>query len=114
MAVISLTIHELNTNGIPLDRNCVATHTYHYTSYCCITVRKSLNQGSDYTTQFQPGNGGLLGASYIQSLTPHFSLGGEVFWAEQHWKSGIGYAARYNTDKMTKKEKTGIKGLKQA
>ncbi|KAH0659895.1 hypothetical protein KY289_028643 [Solanum tuberosum] len=34
------------------------------------------------------------------SVTPHLSLGGEVFWAGQHQKSGIGYAARYNTDKM--------------
>lgn len=33
-------------------------------------------------------------------MTPHLSLGGEVFWAGQHRKSGIGYAARYNTDKM--------------
>lgn len=57
-------------------------------------------KGSDYRTQFQIGNGGLLGASYIQSVTPHLSLGGEVFWAGQHRKSGLGYAARYNTDKM--------------
>ncbi|RZC14068.1 Mitochondrial import receptor subunit TOM40-1 [Glycine soja] len=33
------------------------------------------------------------------SVTQHLSLGGEVFWAGQHRKSGIGYAARYNTDK---------------
>ncbi|KAL0390324.1 UNVERIFIED_CONTAM: Mitochondrial import receptor subunit TOM40-1 [Sesamum calycinum] len=57
-------------------------------------------KGSDYRTQFQLGNGALFGASYIQSVTPHLSLGGEVFWAGQHRKSGIGYAARYNTDKM--------------
>ncbi|KAL4587874.1 hypothetical protein LXL04_000749 [Taraxacum kok-saghyz] len=57
-------------------------------------------KGTDYRTQFQLGNGGLLGASYIQSVTPHLSLGGEVFWAGQHRKSGLGYAARYNTDKM--------------
>jgi len=38
----------------------------------------------------------------LQSVTPHLSLGGEVFWAGQHRKSGIGYAARYNTDKMVK------------
>ncbi|CAN4102185.1 unnamed protein product [Withania somnifera] len=56
-------------------------------------------KGKDYRTQFQFGNGALLGASYIQSVSPHFSLGGEVFWAGQHRKSGIGYAARYNTDK---------------
>ncbi|KAM2109124.1 hypothetical protein ACFX1X_010951 [Malus domestica] len=36
----------------------------------------------------------------MQSVTPHFSLGGEVFWASQHRKSGIGYAARFNTEKM--------------
>ncbi|CAA3029758.1 mitochondrial import receptor subunit TOM40-1-like [Olea europaea subsp. europaea] len=57
-------------------------------------------KGSDYRTQFQLGNGALFGASYIQSVSPHLSLGGEVFWAGQHRKSGIGYAARYNTDKM--------------
>lgn len=37
---------------------------------------------------------------FLQSVTPNLSLGGEVFWAGQHRKSGIGYAARYNTDKM--------------
>lgn len=57
-------------------------------------------KGKDYRTQFQMGNGALLGASYIQSVTNHLSLGGEVFWAGQHRKSGVGYAARYNTDKM--------------
>lgn len=36
----------------------------------------------------------------LQSVTNHLSLGGEVFWAGQHRKSGVGYAARYNTDKM--------------
>ncbi|BBG94712.1 translocase of the outer mitochondrial membrane 40 [Prunus dulcis] len=57
-------------------------------------------KGSDYRSQIQVGNGALLQASYIQSVTPHFSLGGEVFWAGQHRKSGIGYAARFNTEKM--------------
>ena len=37
---------------------------------------------------------------FLQSVTPNLSLGGEVFWAGQHRKSGIGYAARYNNDKM--------------
>lgn len=37
---------------------------------------------------------------FWQSVTPHFSLGGEVFWAGQHRKSGVGYAGRFNTDKM--------------
>ncbi|KAL8232971.1 hypothetical protein R6Q57_002749 [Mikania cordata] len=57
-------------------------------------------KGTDYRTQLQLGNGGLLGASYIQSVTPHLSLGGEAFWAGQHRKSGLGYAMRYNTDKL--------------
>ncbi|KAH9707380.1 mitochondrial import receptor subunit TOM40 [Citrus sinensis] len=35
-----------------------------------------------------------------QNVSPHLSLGGEVFWAGQHRKSGIGYAARYENDKM--------------
>lgn len=33
-------------------------------------------------------------------MTPRLSLGGEVFWAGVPRKSGIGYAARYDTDKM--------------
>ncbi|OMO77135.1 hypothetical protein CCACVL1_15191 [Corchorus capsularis] len=57
-------------------------------------------KGKDFRSQFQMGNGALLGASYIQSVTQHLSLGGEVFWAGQHRKSGLGYAARYETDKM--------------
>ncbi|CAH1441525.1 unnamed protein product [Lactuca virosa] len=65
-------------------------------------------KGSDYRTQFKLGNGGLLGASYIQSVTPHLSLGGEVLWAGQHRKSGLGYAVRYNTDKMVEKNTRSI------
>ncbi|CAA7055456.1 unnamed protein product [Microthlaspi erraticum] len=47
--------------------------------------------GSDYSA--------LIGATYIQSVTPRLSLGGEVFWAGVPRKSGIGYAARYETVK---------------
>ncbi|MBA0822672.1 hypothetical protein Goarm_019459 [Gossypium armourianum] len=42
---------------------------------------------------------GMFNFDY-KSVTPHLSLGGEVFWAGQHRKSGIGYAGRYETDKM--------------
>uniref|UniRef100_A0A7N0RB05 Mitochondrial import receptor subunit TOM40 n=1 Tax=Kalanchoe fedtschenkoi TaxID=63787 RepID=A0A7N0RB05_KALFE len=56
-------------------------------------------EGSDFRTQFQLGNGALFGANYIQSVSPRLSLGGEVFWAGQHRKSGVGFAARYNTPK---------------
>ncbi|XP_047943909.1 mitochondrial import receptor subunit TOM40-1-like [Salvia hispanica] len=68
-------------------------------------------KGSDYRTQFQVGNGALLGASYIQSVTRNLSLGGEVFWAGQHRKSGIGYAARYNTDKMVASGQVASTGM---
>nr|KAJ0210489.1 hypothetical protein LSAT_V11C400221240 [Lactuca sativa] len=48
--------------------------------------------GSDYRTQFKLGNGGLLGASYIQSVTPHLSLGGEVLYEhEQNLEQAISY-----------------------
>ncbi|KAG8371613.1 hypothetical protein BUALT_Bualt13G0106500 [Buddleja alternifolia] len=57
-------------------------------------------KGSDYRCQFQLGSGAITGASYIQSVSPHLSLGGEVYWAGQHRLSGVGYAARYNTDNM--------------
>lgn len=68
-------------------------------------------KGKDYRTQFQLGNGALFGASYIQSVTPHLSLGGEVFWTGQHRKSGIGYAARYNTDKMVSTAQVASTGM---
>ncbi|KAH9626226.1 hypothetical protein KSS87_000105 [Heliosperma pusillum] len=57
-------------------------------------------KGADYRAQFQFGGGALLGANYIQSVTPNLSLGGELFYAGQHRKSGVGYAARYSNDKM--------------
>ncbi|XP_010487959.1 PREDICTED: mitochondrial import receptor subunit TOM40-1 [Camelina sativa] len=56
--------------------------------------------GSDYRAQLQLGNSALIGATYIQSVTNRLSLGGEVFWAGVPRKSGIGYAARYESDKM--------------
>ncbi|KAL5994923.1 hypothetical protein ACLOJK_024980 [Asimina triloba] len=35
-----------------------------------------------------------------QSVTPNLSLGSEAFWLGHQRKSGLGLAARYNTDKM--------------
>lgn len=58
------------------------------------------HKGKDYRAQLQLGSGALCGANYIQSVTPHLSLGGEIFWAGQHRKSGVGYAARYSNDKV--------------
>ncbi|KAK1319480.1 Mitochondrial import receptor subunit TOM40-1 [Acorus calamus] len=57
-------------------------------------------KGKDCRTQFQFGNNALYNANYIQSVTPNLSLGSEVFWRGQQRTSTIGFAARYNTDKM--------------
>lgn len=57
-------------------------------------------KGSDFRTQFQIGNNAFYGANYIQSVAPNLSLGSEVFWLGHQRKSGIGFAARYNTEKM--------------
>ncbi|KAG6503134.1 hypothetical protein ZIOFF_035424 [Zingiber officinale] len=58
-------------------------------------------KGKDYRSQFQIGNNAFYGANYIQSVSPHLSLGGEIFWIGHQRKSGVGFAGRYNTDKMT-------------
>ncbi|KAJ7519975.1 hypothetical protein O6H91_20G062000 [Diphasiastrum complanatum] len=57
-------------------------------------------KGSDYQTQVQFGNNAFYGANYIQSVTPTLALGGEIFWLGHQRKSGLGFAARYNTDKV--------------
>ncbi|CAL4914172.1 unnamed protein product [Urochloa decumbens] len=57
-------------------------------------------KGSDYRTQFQIGNNAFYGGNYIQSVTPNLSMGTEIFWLGHQRKSGIGFASRYNTDKM--------------
>lgn len=57
-------------------------------------------KGKDYRTQFQLGNNAFYGVNYIQSVTPSLVLGGEVFWLGHQRKSGVGFAARYNTERM--------------
>ncbi|XP_072976610.1 mitochondrial import receptor subunit TOM40-1-like [Typha angustifolia] len=68
-------------------------------------------KGKDYRTQFQIGNNAFYGANYIQSVTPHLSLGSEVFWLGHQRKSGIGFAARYNTDKMVATAQVASTGI---
>ncbi|XP_010500600.1 PREDICTED: probable mitochondrial import receptor subunit TOM40-2 [Camelina sativa] len=68
-------------------------------------------KGSDYRTQLQVGNGSIYGANYIQHVTPHLSLGGEVFWIGQNRKSGVGYTGRYETDKMIASGQVSSNGL---
>ncbi|CAI5472006.1 unnamed protein product [Closterium sp. Yama58-4] len=57
-------------------------------------------KGSDYQWQAQVGNNAFYGVNYIQSVTPTLSLGGEAFWLGHQRRSGLGFAGRYNTDKV--------------
>ncbi|KAI5063239.1 hypothetical protein GOP47_0021786 [Adiantum capillus-veneris] len=56
-------------------------------------------KGRDSRAQFQFANNAFYGGNYIQSVSPHLALGGEVFWLGHQRKSGLGLAARYNSDK---------------
>ncbi|KAG5014795.1 hypothetical protein JHK85_020931 [Glycine max] len=61
----------------------------HHNSFSCLLVQLTNEPHMSHA---------MINFDY-KSVTQHLSLGGEVFWAGQHRKSGIGYAARYNTDK---------------
>ncbi|XP_019091434.1 PREDICTED: mitochondrial import receptor subunit TOM40-1-like [Camelina sativa] len=54
----------------------------------------------NYRARFKLGSNDLTAATYIQRVTPCLSLGGEVFCTNVPQESGVGYAARYETDKM--------------
>ncbi|KAG1327645.1 putative Mitochondrial import receptor subunit TOM40-1 [Cocos nucifera] len=84
------------TDNLTLKINAQLTNEPHYSQGMFNFDYK----GKDYRSQFQIGNNAFYGANYIQSVSPHLSLGGEVFWLGHQRKSGIGFAARYNTDKM--------------
>ncbi|EFH66217.1 hypothetical protein ARALYDRAFT_334563 [Arabidopsis lyrata subsp. lyrata] len=58
------------------------------------------SEALNYRAQFQLGSNSIIGATYIQRVTPRLSLGGEFFWATMAQESGVGYAARYETNKM--------------
>ncbi|KAF5749847.1 Translocase of the outer mitochondrial membrane 40 [Tripterygium wilfordii] len=85
------------TDNLTLKANAQLTSEPHM-SHGMGNFKYKVNQ--DYCAQLKLANGAFFGGSYIQSVTPHLSLGGEIFWAGQHRKSGVGYAARYETDKM--------------
>nr|CAD1833140.1 unnamed protein product [Ananas comosus var. bracteatus] len=84
------------TDNLTMKINAQLTNEPHYSQGMFNFDYK----GKDYRAQFQIGNNAFYGANYIQSVTPHLSLGSEVFWLGHQRKSGIGFAARYNTDKM--------------
>eukprot|EP00245_Coleochaete_scutata_P007146 TRINITY_DN22248_c0_g1_i1.p1 TRINITY_DN22248_c0_g1~~TRINITY_DN22248_c0_g1_i1.p1 ORF type:complete len:329 (-),score=68.07 TRINITY_DN22248_c0_g1_i1:567-1553(-) len=56
-------------------------------------------KGSDFQSQLKLGNNAFYGFNYIQSVTPQLALGGEAFWLGQQRKSGLGFAARWNSEK---------------
>ncbi|KAF3789611.1 Mitochondrial import receptor subunit [Nymphaea thermarum] len=84
------------TNNLTLKINAQLTGEPHFSQGMFNFDYK----GKDFRTQFQFGNNAFYGVNYIQSVSPKLALGGEVFWLGQQRKSGIGFAARYNTDKM--------------
>ncbi|KAK1316044.1 Mitochondrial import receptor subunit TOM40-1 [Acorus calamus] len=84
------------TDNLSMKINAQLTNEPHYSQGMFNFDYK----GKDYRTQFQFGNNAFYGANYIQSVTPNLSLGSELFWLGHQRKSGIGFATRYNTDKM--------------
>ncbi|KAL5210627.1 hypothetical protein ABZP36_006250 [Zizania latifolia] len=84
------------TDNLTLKINAQLTHEPHYSQGMFNFDYK----GTDYRAQFQIGNNAFYGANYIQSVTPNLSMGTEIFWLGHQRKSGIGFASRYNTDKL--------------
>jgi len=84
------------TDNLTMKINAQLTNEPHYSQGMFNFDYK----GKDFGSQLQLGNNAFYGANYIQSVSPHLSLGGEIFWLGHQRKSGVGFAARYNTDKM--------------
>ncbi|KAK9803219.1 hypothetical protein WJX73_005138 [Symbiochloris irregularis] len=55
-------------------------------------------KGSDWNSQLKLGNQSFYGLNYFQSVTPHLSMGGEMFWLGKQRKSGVGFAARWQNE----------------
>ncbi|XP_010476280.1 PREDICTED: mitochondrial import receptor subunit TOM40-1-like isoform X2 [Camelina sativa] len=85
------------TGGVTTDGRLTATVKYAITDK--LTVRAYTN-ALNYRARFKLGSNDLTAATYIQRVTPCLSLGGEVFCTNVPQESGVGYAARYETDKM--------------
>eukprot|EP00253_Pinus_taeda_P000351 PITA_00351 len=84
------------TDNLALKINAQLTNEPHYSQGMFNFDYK----GKDFRSQLQLGNNAFYGGNYIQSVSPHLALGGEIFWLGHQRKSGVGFAARYNTDKM--------------
>lgn len=55
-------------------------------------------KGVDWNGQLKYGTSQFYGANYFQSVTPHLALGGEFFHLAEQRRSGVGLAARHQTD----------------
>lgn len=55
-------------------------------------------KGRDWNGQLKWGTSNFFGANYFQSVSPNLSLGGEVFYLAEQRRSGIGLAARHQTE----------------
>lgn len=55
-------------------------------------------KGSDWNGQLKYGTSQFYGANYFQSVSPCWSLGGEIFYLAEQRRSGVGLAARYATE----------------
>lgn len=58
-------------------------------------------RGSDFCSQLKVANGGIVAVSYMQSVTPWLSLGGEGFYQGKSRFSAITMAAKYSHEKDT-------------
>ncbi|XP_010476278.1 PREDICTED: mitochondrial import receptor subunit TOM40-1-like isoform X1 [Camelina sativa] len=102
------------TGGVTTDGRLTATVKYAITDKLTVRAYTNLRNESrlsitkvsleymalNYRARFKLGSNDLTAATYIQRVTPCLSLGGEVFCTNVPQESGVGYAARYETDKM--------------
>jgi mitochondrial import receptor subunit TOM40 len=55
-------------------------------------------RGADWNGQLKYGTSHFFGANYFQSVTPTLAVGGEVFLLAEQRRSGVGLAARHQTE----------------
>eukprot|EP00887_Chlorella_sp_A99_P006787 scaffold2.g6787.t1 len=68
-------------------------------------------KGQDWNGQLKWGTSSFYGANYFQSVTPSLAVGGEVFYLAEQRRSGIGLAARHQTDKSVATAQVANTGL---
>jgi len=90
--VIGIVRHEVNDYlNFFLQAHC-ATEKGHDYSQAMFDINW---RGNDYQSQIKLGNNQFYGLTYMQSVSPSLSMGGEAFWIGNTRKSGIGLALRH-------------------